>query len=245
LIWKGPNTIEFRRPIRLRLSRFHENRIFFGEGTGHAEWWSFELVQRMEGAEKVTGRRLITPFLRSLTLKEDLLVLLVPLCATAKAFNVYRERAGAGFGPNPSYEAASHATLIRHFKAEPRQIPLLIRTLEEIVEEHTERLSVPSVLSRKVAPWKDGYLKVPLESLTVGSIRDAFVMKCLRLEGVGFMRAKPSIWVNIASRCRAGQEKGLTGLADECLNELKTDWWELRLVREPEGKQEVLRSWRV
>jgi hypothetical protein len=59
-------TTEFRLGLILDLSGFTDNRIFFGEGTGYAEWMSLDCIKDLVRAEEIAGRRFVTPFLRAL-----------------------------------------------------------------------------------------------------------------------------------------------------------------------------------
>lgn len=63
---RAVNTTEFRLAMRYDLSRYEDLRIFFGEGTGYAEWLSLEQIRRLRQAEKTAHRPFITSFLRHL-----------------------------------------------------------------------------------------------------------------------------------------------------------------------------------
>lgn len=60
------HTTEFRLAMQYDLSDYDEVRIFFGEGTGYAEWQPLEQIRLFARAESITGRRFITSFLRHL-----------------------------------------------------------------------------------------------------------------------------------------------------------------------------------
>lgn len=61
------HTLEFRRAVTLRLKdkAITDIVLFFGEGTGHAEWKSFADLKSLATAQK-TGPRLVSPFLDAL-----------------------------------------------------------------------------------------------------------------------------------------------------------------------------------
>lgn len=57
-------TTEFRLAIPLDLTPFVDNEVFFGEGTGHAEWLSLDDIRALAAAN--SRRELVTPFLKQL-----------------------------------------------------------------------------------------------------------------------------------------------------------------------------------
>lgn len=59
-------TTEFRFALQLGLDAFPETAIFFGEGTGYAEWLSLAQICALARAETVADRDFLTPFLRVL-----------------------------------------------------------------------------------------------------------------------------------------------------------------------------------
>ncbi|OGU59060.1 MAG: hypothetical protein A2V66_15235 [Ignavibacteria bacterium RBG_13_36_8] len=60
------NTTEFRLAINIDLSFYTNTAIFFGEGTGYAEWMKLNQINNLITAQKISGREFITPFLREL-----------------------------------------------------------------------------------------------------------------------------------------------------------------------------------
>lgn len=60
------NTTEFRLAIQYDLSDYDEVQIFFGEGTGYAEWQSLDRIRLLAKAEDIARRGFITSFLRHL-----------------------------------------------------------------------------------------------------------------------------------------------------------------------------------
>ncbi len=245
LVWKGPQTIEFRRPVRLRLSGMEGNRIFFGEGTGYAEWWSHELLEKMALAEQVAGRRMITPFLKSLTCAEDLLLLLIPRDRTAEALWGYWGRVQSEIGRNGAHAYAPHATLVRRFQAEPERIQSLVDLLDEITTTRQDNIERPMVRPLPPVFTEERYHYLPLKAGDAAFIQGRFVEEALGMAGVGFMRAKQSIRVNFAYGFEPGQETALRDIAKECLGRLEPERWDLRLVREGGSGQETLSGWLV
>ncbi|UCE06275.1 MAG: hypothetical protein JSW07_22305 [bacterium] len=59
-------TTEFRLGLNINLSKYSEAIIFFGEGTGHAEWMSLDQIKTLIQAEIIADRKFVTPFLRAL-----------------------------------------------------------------------------------------------------------------------------------------------------------------------------------
>jgi len=59
-------TIEFRRGVKINLSAYADSRIFFGEGTGYAEWIAVRDIRRLAKFRRFGGRNVITPFLSGL-----------------------------------------------------------------------------------------------------------------------------------------------------------------------------------
>jgi len=60
------HTTEFRLALQYDLSSFEDIRIFFGEGTGYAEWQSLDQIRFQSRAGDNANRELITTFLRHL-----------------------------------------------------------------------------------------------------------------------------------------------------------------------------------
>lgn len=60
------NTTEFRLALQYDFSANEEVRIFFGEGTGYAEWQSLEQIRLQAKAGTIADRELITAYLRHL-----------------------------------------------------------------------------------------------------------------------------------------------------------------------------------
>ena len=58
-------TTEFRLPIAIDISNYAENKLFFAEGTGYAEWMTFDQIAALYKAEISTHRKFLTPFMRS------------------------------------------------------------------------------------------------------------------------------------------------------------------------------------
>ncbi|MBN1998254.1 hypothetical protein JW935_11915 [candidate division KSB1 bacterium] len=69
LIDRKNKTTEFRLTVQLDLSPFTETVLFFGEGTGYAEWLSLEALNRLVKAEKVAQRAFLSPVLRALVME--------------------------------------------------------------------------------------------------------------------------------------------------------------------------------
>lgn len=66
LVDEANHTTEFRYALRLELSSFQEIEIFFGEGTGYAEWLSLAEIRNLVSASEVARRDFVTPFMRAL-----------------------------------------------------------------------------------------------------------------------------------------------------------------------------------
>jgi len=60
------NTTEFRQALCYDLSAYDEVQIFFGEGTGYAEWQSLDHIRLQARVEEIAKRELVTAFLRHL-----------------------------------------------------------------------------------------------------------------------------------------------------------------------------------
>ncbi|MCL6588544.1 MAG: hypothetical protein K6U80_01165 [Firmicutes bacterium] len=60
------HTIEFRLPVKIDLSSFYAEQIFFAEGSGYALWKSRKEIHKLAGYAKKWGTRLVTPFLEKI-----------------------------------------------------------------------------------------------------------------------------------------------------------------------------------
>lgn len=60
------NTTEFRLGLQYDLSAYEDVHIFFGEGTGYAEWQSLDQIRLQTSVGTIADRKLITAFLRHL-----------------------------------------------------------------------------------------------------------------------------------------------------------------------------------
>lgn len=63
---KADNTTELRLAIQCDLPDYDEVQIYFGEGTGYAEWQSLDQIRLLARAVGIARRRFITSFFRHL-----------------------------------------------------------------------------------------------------------------------------------------------------------------------------------
>lgn len=245
LLCKGQgNTIEFRVPIQIDLSRYEDTQLFYGEGTGHAEWWPLERISQVARFEGSGRKSLLTPFLRDLALCEDLLLVLCPAGALHEILVHYRERARTLFGENGSHQYPPHCTLIRHFKADPKGVVQIQNVLNELLPGRPTRLEVAQI--RILEPvMEPNYHTLPLESVWLTNIVKQLVDQCLGFPTVGFMRVKDKLTVNLAYNFHPNNELGLRELAKSLLRQLPIATWELRLVRDPKRNFDGLQHWTI
>jgi hypothetical protein len=57
------HTVEFRLPIKIDLSPYYAEQIFFAEGTGYALWKTRMQIHKLAGGAKKWGTRQVTPLL--------------------------------------------------------------------------------------------------------------------------------------------------------------------------------------